>query len=56
MSLALSKQNTGALVELYKRIHKKIDSKGNVSPLAVNLLMMLQSRGYNVKKLIEETP
>lgn len=55
MTMALSKQNTLAMVILYKRIHNKIDSKGNVSPLAINVLMILQSRGYDVKKLIEET-
>jgi hypothetical protein len=55
MSLALGRQNTAAMVELYKRIHKKVDNKGNVSPLALNLLMMLQERGYDVKKLIEES-
>ena len=56
MSLALSKQTTPVMVELYKRIHKKIDDKGNVSPLAIKLLMYLQGRGYDIKKLIEESP
>jgi hypothetical protein len=43
------------MVELYKRIATKVDSKGNVSPLAVKLLMYLQGRGYDVRKLIQET-
>ena len=56
MSLALSQQTTPVIVELYKRIHKKIDDKGNVSPLALKLLTYLQGRGYDVKKLIIESP
>ena len=56
MSLALSQQTTPVIVELYKRIHKKIDDKGNVSPLALKLLMYLQGRGYNVVQLIKDFP
>jgi hypothetical protein len=55
MSLALSRQSTPAMVELYKRIVTKVDSKGNVSPLAIKLLMYLQGRGYDIHKLIKET-
>jgi hypothetical protein len=55
MGLALSRQSTPVLVELYKRIYTKVDSKGNVSPLAVKLLMYLQGRGYDIHKLIQET-
>jgi hypothetical protein len=43
------------MVELYKRIVTKVDSKGNVSPLAIKLLMYLQGRGYDIHKLIKET-
>jgi hypothetical protein len=55
MSLALNRQTTPVMVELYKRMDKKVDSKGNVSPLAIKLLMYLQGRGYDIHKLIQET-
>ena len=49
--LALSRQTTPVMVDLYRCL----STKGNVSPLAIRLLVYLQGRGYNVKKLIEET-
>jgi len=55
MSLALSRQSTPVMVELYKRISTKVDSKGNVDPLAIKLLMYLQGKGYDIHKLIQET-
>ena len=56
MNLPLNKQTTPAIVELYRRLHKKFDSNGNASPLAINLLTILKERGYDFKKLIDETP
>ena len=55
MCLALSRQSTPVMVELYKRLEKKVDSKGNVCPLAIKLLMYLQGRGYDIHKLVKET-
>ena len=56
MSLPLNNQTTPAIVELYKRLHGKIDSNGNVKPLTIKLLEILKDRGYDVKTLVYETP
>jgi hypothetical protein len=52
-SLAASRQSTVVLVDMYRRINKKIGN--SVNPDAVKLLMYLQGRGYDVNKLVKET-
>ncbi len=55
VSLSLSRQPTSILVAFYKRLRYKIDKNGKVNDNAIHLLCLLQSRGYNVRKLIAET-
>lgn len=55
-NLPLSKQPSTILAAIYRHIAVKVDDKGNVSKSAIQLLCILQSRGYDVKKLIRESP
>ncbi len=54
-NLPLSRQPTSILVAFYKHLSYKIDKNGKVNDNAIHLLCLLQSRGYNVRKLIAET-
>ena len=55
MSLALGDQTTAVLVALYRKLPNKIDDKGEVNPLAINILGYLGRRGYDVRGLVYST-
>jgi hypothetical protein len=55
-SLPLEQQPVGVLVAFYKHLAVKVDNEGNVNPFAVELLSLIQKKGYkNIRKLIAET-
>jgi len=53
--MALNKQKNLTLIDMYKRMHNKVDKKGNINPQAIKILMYLQANGYNVNKLVRDT-
>jgi hypothetical protein len=40
------------LVALFRRMEHKVLANGQVNPNAVNILQILQTKGYNVKELL----
>ena len=53
-NLPLSKQPSTILAALYRQLSVKVDDVSNLSTSAIQILYILQTRGYDVKKLVRE--
>ena len=50
--MPLSKQPSTILAAIYRQLSAKVDDVGSLSTSAIQILYILQTRGYDVKKLV----